>query len=55
MDLESIMLAKISPVEKGQEPHDFTHRWDMKQKETNKPETSLIQTTEGWLPAGKGG
>lgn len=37
---------------KGQEPYDFTHMGDIKQKATNKT-NAQTQTTEDWLPEGK--
>ena len=36
MGLQSIMLSKIRQTRKGQEVYDFTHMWDIKQKERNK-------------------
>ena len=44
--------AKWSKSDKGQEPYDFTHMWDMKQKATIKPKkqtNSQTQTTVWWL------
>ena len=30
MDLETIMLSKMSQSEKSKEPYDLTHMWDIK-------------------------
>lgn len=57
MDLEIIILSKISRTEKVKNHYDLTDTWDIKQKATNKTNihTKLIDTdTVGWLPEGRG-
>lgn len=57
MDLEGIIPSGISQMEKNKN-RDVTHMQNIKQKSnqrTNKTKiNSQIQTTEWWLPKGKG-
>ena len=52
------MLSKMSD-RKSQEPHDFTHIWDLKLKATNEQtrktnkQNSGTRSTGQWLPEGR--
>ena len=53
MDLENIMLSKISLVRKREEPYGFTHVWDVKLKLIDTDNSMVV--TRGKGVVGEGG
>ena len=54
MDLHSIMLFEINQIKKDQTPYDFTHMWNLKNKQMNKQNKNKLIDKENRLGVTRG-
>ena len=54
MDLEIIMLSKISQTEKAEKSHDITYMWDINLKATNEQDKQRLMDMDNILVVTRG-